>query len=693
MNNLRKYLSTGTIGAMMVLSGWMSGQVGINTPDPKVTLDVAGKTTDGTAPEGIKAPSMTGDALNAAATAAQYGAAQDGAVVFVTAVPATPAGQTSNIDCRGYYYFDSTKGTSGQWMRLKTACSETGGSAGLVTSLSCGSAVFNAPSATQNTQYNGTLTVPYTGGNGGAYTSQTFTQNGLTFNLPAGNFNNGTGNLIYNITGTPLSPGNMSVSISAGGQYCSGSNSPVLPVNNNPNGIATLDCGKPTNTGIIQTGTTYTNASGVTTTINYTGGSGAAYSAQTVNSTGVTGLTAELAAGNFANGNGSVTYTITGTASGAGTANFSITLGGISCSFSRTVTDASVTPTKTTGAGTFTGRTCFDVVENNIGGGCGTLEARQSQKANFAQTATNTQIYTFTPSAPVSNVRFVYVNTNGQVIQSITPNNNYTGNNLSTAMSCTVVYYNNLNTSAAGLNRDQALTANIYVVYNSSATNANPAANERQLQLTARVQDCSCCGAFFGPNETNFKAFMCHNLGSDMSLDPFTPTAGIQGAKYAWGAYNGEPKRYVDQTTDQSSTGSIPWNSIAKSLGSWAASYKAPDDPCPNGYKVPSREDYDIMFQYNTNAVKIGPFTSGTTSGILFKSISNENLIMFPAAGQRRAGGTSANDTAAIINRGQSANYWTTTKGVRAQVTDGSDSYTAGAVESNGYPVRCIIFN
>ena len=76
----------------------------------------------------------------------------------------------------------------------------------------------------------------------------------------------------------------------------------------------------------------------MSTAISYTGGNAGSYSTQNVASTGVTGLTATLAAGTLANGNGSVTYTITGTPASAGTASFAITLGGQSCSFTVSVT-------------------------------------------------------------------------------------------------------------------------------------------------------------------------------------------------------------------------------------------------------------------------------------------------------------------------------------------------------------------
>jgi uncharacterized protein (TIGR02145 family) len=65
--------------------------------------------------------------------------------------------------------------------------------------------------------------------------------------------------------------------------------------------------------------------------IPYTGGNGGTHSGQTVTSTGVTGLTATLAAGSFANGADSLSYAISGTPSTYGTASFALQIGGQTC--------------------------------------------------------------------------------------------------------------------------------------------------------------------------------------------------------------------------------------------------------------------------------------------------------------------------------------------------------------------------
>jgi len=103
--------------------------------------------------------------------------------------------------------------------------------------------------------------------------------------------------------------------------------------------ITTLNCAGATNNGILSEGQA---ASSVNSVISYTGGNGGIHTGQTVSSTGVTGLTAALATGTFANGAGTLTYSITGTPTTSGTASFAINIGGQSCILTRTV--AAVVP-------------------------------------------------------------------------------------------------------------------------------------------------------------------------------------------------------------------------------------------------------------------------------------------------------------------------------------------------------------
>ena len=193
---------------------------------------------------------------------------------------------------------------------------------------------------TSGTAANGVSTsVPYTGGNSGTYNAQNVSSTGvtgLTATLAAGTLSNGNGNVTYTISGTPATSGVASFAISLGGQSCNFIINVTAPLA----ALTTLNCAGVTTTGTLTSGTP---ANGVSSSVPYTGGNAGTYNAQSIASTGVTGLTASLAAGTLAAGSGSVTYTITGTPSTSGTASFAITLGGQSCTFNVAVGNQGLT--------------------------------------------------------------------------------------------------------------------------------------------------------------------------------------------------------------------------------------------------------------------------------------------------------------------------------------------------------------
>ncbi|MFN5182441.1 MAG: hypothetical protein ACK5D5_05410 [Bacteroidota bacterium] len=82
------------------------------------------------------------------------------------------------------------------------------------------------------------------------------------------------------------------------------------------------------------------SASSVTVSVPYTGGNGGCISTQSFSSTGVTGLTATLTSGVINSGSGTLTFNITGTPTTSGTASFTISVGGQSCTFTITVQPA-----------------------------------------------------------------------------------------------------------------------------------------------------------------------------------------------------------------------------------------------------------------------------------------------------------------------------------------------------------------
>ncbi|PRQ82796.1 hypothetical protein CMT86_19215, partial [Elizabethkingia anophelis] len=108
-----------------------------------------------------------------------------------------------------------------------------------------------------------------------------------------------------------------------------------------------------------------------------------------------------------------------------------------------------------------------------------------------------------------------------------------------------------------------------------------------------------------------WRDFMCYNLGADSSEYPFQIAKNLHGAKYQWGAYTGEDRRYVSQYYDQHTdlkpeTGWIlsgiyynnhykDWNS-----GTEAFPVKASKDPCPSGFRIPTAREWQSVINSNS---------------------------------------------------------------------------------------------
>jgi uncharacterized protein (TIGR02145 family) len=207
---------------------------------------------------------------------------------------------------------------------------------GEVTDLDCGVAVVEGE-VVEGVEASGvTVTVSYTGGNGGPYDDQSISSTGvlgLTASLSAGEFNVGAGSVVLEIGGTALSSGVAVFVLELGGQSCE------IELEVKGGEVTDLDCGVAVVEGEVVEGV---EASGVTVTVSYTGGNGGPYDDQSISSTGVLGLTASLSAGEFNVGAGSVVLEIGGTALSSGVAVFVLELGGKTCEIEVEVFDGKI---------------------------------------------------------------------------------------------------------------------------------------------------------------------------------------------------------------------------------------------------------------------------------------------------------------------------------------------------------------
>nr|MBP7357670.1 hypothetical protein [Cloacibacterium sp.] len=109
----------------LILSSAAYSQVGIDTHDPKATLDVVVTGDKLNKPFGIIAPRVTGTELKNAG--GQFLEPQDGAIVYATSSAGTTIGKAKDVTQKGYYYYDwaiHNGSSQGLWVALKNAPAE-----------------------------------------------------------------------------------------------------------------------------------------------------------------------------------------------------------------------------------------------------------------------------------------------------------------------------------------------------------------------------------------------------------------------------------------------------------------------------------------------------------------------------------------------------------------------------------------
>jgi uncharacterized protein (TIGR02145 family) len=324
--------------------GGQSCTVNLPTVQPVATstLDCVGATTTGSLTAGTAASGVTinipytggnggsytaiclaSSGVSGLSASAPAGSVNFGSGTLVLSVSGTPAEGPG-----GTASFGITLG--GQSCSVNVPVAASGAQ---VTSLNCGS-VTTAGTLTIGAAANGvTISVPYSGGNGGGYPVLSFPSSGVTgftATASAGAVANGNGTLVLTVNGAGNGTGSGTAifNLLLGGQSCSVS----MPVTGAS--ITSLNCAGATQTGNLIAGTA---ASGVTISVPYSGGNGGSYSSMSIASTGVTGLTATAPAGALVSGNGTLTLSVSGTPSGPGTSSFAISLGGQSCTVTSSI--------------------------------------------------------------------------------------------------------------------------------------------------------------------------------------------------------------------------------------------------------------------------------------------------------------------------------------------------------------------
>jgi len=196
------------------------------------------------------------------------------------------------------------------------------------------------------------------------------------------------------------------------------------------------------------------------------------------------------------------------------------------------------------------------------------------------------------------------------------------------------------------------------------------------------------CGAYLGPNKTNWRQFMCHNLGADYSKDPFTPSEDIQGDKYQWGHYYsiiwGEKDVYQSNPVPD-------WNTEER-RDTWNISK---NDPCPIGYRVPTKVDWENVLKYN-NLTRLGTWSNTYPVRVANAGVMVGERLMLPAAGKRFQDGATYDVNGVKGNAGTMATYWsadpsdTKEMAYALEIRGTASNEVKSIVKHDALPVRCI---
>ncbi len=198
------------------------------------------------------------------------------------------------------------------------------------------------------------------------------------------------------------------------------------------------------------------------------------------------------------------------------------------------------------------------------------------------------------------------------------------------------------------------------------------------------------CGAYIAPGV--WKVFMCHNLGADQSADPFTPSWRLNGDYYQWGRAAVAAAGPTGPSSGEANEGDIAgWNTTAAPNDAWLDAIKTANDPCPAGFRVPTKAQWDAVLDNNLNTrsnVGTNWASSSTNYTTGLRIGTGSSGLFLPAAGSRTYwAGT-------LGGRDSDGDYWSGTEdGSYAWSLNFSSSEASAYNDffrTTGMSIRCI---
>ena len=254
-----------------------------------------------------------------------------------------------------------------------------------------------------------------------------------------------------------------------------------------------------------------------------------------------------------------------------------------------------------------------------------------------------------------------------------------------------------------GLTNGTAYNFSVYAV-NSQGRSAGSTSSQTVTPTGPGLTGCQV----YGPNGT-ILTFKCHNLGADETADPYTPSWKLNGHYYHWGRSTIILPAPTDGTEANANISGTTTNTTSAPDNSWKDAEKTVNDPCPSGWRVPTKAEWDAVSNININPVRNIVGSSWTNQELLSPADYSTGVrigtgsagIFLPATGSLNLNpGTGA---VSVTSRGRALRYWSSTQSSGCYAwylrvgSVNSSTNTLTTFDTNnqlcrtsGYPIRCI---